>query len=894
MAAKQNNAEAESLKAQIELDNGSHSENFPYGGEFLLFALERLINGGKNSEFLRELFGNRKKRPWELIYKTEDGESFYEKYKGYPRLFFFELCRNNYNLLGIDDEQKEIICEVFKNIINNELEQLMEEIRLWHNDNLEKNADLIMFIIKNIEFIKEYSPKLIEYAITVIWNKFSNAEKERFSYHAYNFLKLFEKQLESLTISIKNELEEYSDSFIMNNLNVESRRRKIILPDGKEEEDLQFGKFQYGYEFFQSAIDCKDQAVNGFVFRKIGYPLFIKEDASDEETISYMINVELNKNISHCDEEKIHTDTDIDYIWKLVCRQYSGSLGRNICEKVKRIFAGRDDLVEKIEKIPIRFSEQLGEKFTGLAKKLRLLQAIGTNKAFYKAWEIVYNIPEDADIKDVSEIIDTCAIIITDLCEHFPRKFIRKVVNTQNRICIMSICNSENEAAKRLLFTLCFSNNKLPKFDKSDMLRCFNNSYFSNLLQILLAPQDYWDGNKKEITYMDSYQIKNIIQLMNRSEDFCKKALYAFGKDLKEVTFLSNEYGYFNKENIPIYKKDLFLFLHANGNIDAGSLYNMSHANFIEIILEKPFFLPENSKVLIHACIEHLSYFKRIYNYEIPGTIEEQLRNCLEEIYELSKITNSNRSYVTRQDKISFPLTIGSIGYAEHLLSRTDDMFSTAIENFIYNEYKIFLAENRKRQISKLLEKGTLQREEADKFTAKAEDWDTDYYAWSNKEVLQISPNADLEKLRANLEPEFMAKIFEKAILWVLNHKESELWLNAPWFGMQIFNKSYADCPSIWAKHLIKIADNWNGNENMLFRICFALGHLREPLGGKVPITLQKISENQKTDYARNLISTQRNLFNRENFNKGHHRTPSKRVELCKEELIKGQNKEVL
>jgi hypothetical protein len=233
--------------------------------------------------------------------------------------------------------------------------------------------------------------------------------------------------------------------------------------------------------------------------------------------------------------------------------------------------------------------------------------------------------------------------------------------------------------------------------------------------------------------------------------------------------------------------------------------------------------------------------------------------------------------------------------FAEYLLSRTDGMlFFTAIEGLIHCHYRAFLTGCRKLQIEKLLKKGTLRQEEADSLIAMAENLDTDYYAWSDEEIKKcLLPETDLEKLHTNLEPDFMVKIFDKSILWVIGHKDSELWLTAPWFGMRIFNKSYVDRPSIWAKHLVKLADEWTGSENMLVRICFALGHLREPLGGEVPTVLQKIAERQEDSDTKRRISIQRNLFNRENFNKGHHRNPLRRVELCKEELIKGQNREV-
>jgi len=275
--------------------------------------------------------------------------------------------------------------------------------------------------------------------------------------------------------------------------------------------------------------------------------------------------------------------------------------------------------------------------------------------------------------------------------------------------------------------------------------------------------------------------------------------------------------------------------------------------------------------------------------------------------------------------KIHFPEKVALLFYikTEKALSKIlellkeipndTDMFSI-LRDFGCDGYETVLIENRKSRINFLLKKGFLQQEEADKLIAMAENKETNYYAWSDDEIkkcLLPEPNLGiLDALYANLEPEVMVRIFEISILLVLKYNPNKLlpdskdFLNpklsrdtqtfSDWqpsfpfvsFIMQVFNKSYADRPSIWAKHLIKIAEEWKDRENTLIRICFALGSLREPLGGRVPISLKKIADRQENDSIKRLILTQRNLFNRENFNRGHHKNPSKRVERCKEELI--------
>jgi len=209
--------------------------------------------------------------------------------------------------------------------------------------------------------------------------------------------------------------------------------------------------------------------------------------------------------------------------------------------------------------------------------------------------------------------------------------------------------------------------------------------------------------------------------------------------------------------------------------------------------------------------------------------------------------------------------------------------------------YKDVLTERRKLQINELVKKEILQQEEANKLIEMAENEEKNYYAWSDEDIKKCLSGANLEKLHVNLEPEFMVRLFEMSISSVIKHKPTEqfgqIFLTQQYpFVMPIFNKSYTDRPSIWAKHLIKIAEEWQGNEDILIRICIALGHLREPLGGKVPVSLGKIADRQENEGIKKKLLTYRNLFNRNNFNKGHHKSPSERVRHCKDELIEGIN----
>ena len=342
-----------------------------------------------------------------------------------------------------------------------------------------------------------------------------------------------------------------------------------------------------------------------------------------------------------------------------------------------------------------------------------------------------------------------------------------------------------------------------------------------------------------------------------------------------------------------------WLHEHKEFNLQNIEFSNKEYRLCRDAILEKPFFFPLNSNENRIVMANYLSRERPFIDFCNETQNLYLSENVLWKRY-WQEIIEKTYDGFTQPKFDEKPLLPIISEYADYLLSRTNGIFSTAIKNTIYSEFEIYLAESRKLQINKLLKKKVLKQEEVNKLIKMAESQvgsQHAYYAWSDKEVkgcLLSDANLEiLQNLHANLEPIFMVRIFEKSIRWVIEHRDSELWLNAPWFGMQIFNKSYEDRPSVWAKHLVEIITEWEGSENMLVRMCFALGHLREPLGGKVPITLKNIARKQTDEKSKGIIFRQADLFNGENFNKGHHRTPIIRVKECKEELINGQNKEV-
>jgi hypothetical protein len=99
----------------------------------------------------------------------------------------------------------------------------------------------------------------------------------------------------------------------------------------------------------------------------------------------------------------------------------------------------------------------------------------------------------------------------------------------------------------------------------------------------------------------------------------------------------------------------------------------------------------------------------------------------------------------------------------------------------------------------------------------------------------------------------------------------------------------YPDYPQPWMKGICNIFENYqNIHDKWLKGLSLALGHLREPWGKKVPVLLNKaVNDPDLSDDLREFIKRQKNLFNGENFNRGHHRDPLRRVSDCRNTIFK-------
>ncbi|MCL1947399.1 MAG: hypothetical protein FWF51_09685, partial [Chitinivibrionia bacterium] len=255
------------------------------------------------------------------------------------------------------------------------------------------------------------------------------------------------------------------------------------------------------------------------------------------------------------------------------------------------------------------------------------------------------------------------------------------------------------------------------------------------------------------------------------------------------------------------------------------------------------------------------------------------------------------------------------------LISKIGNSFHSEKENDDFHEYREHLNKNRKRNIRKLLKNKLISKEEYQKLETLFQDEGYNYYYGLPDEEIKkcFEKDKDVEQwdlIHSQLESEIMPRVFKKSIEWVVNYRGSILQKEDKYIWMRIFTNSYADRPKIWAKYLIEVLEECPpDNHSTILRIVFALGHLRELLGGKVPLTLEKIAreqsdekinkdivvykdfltreEKQDDNNIEQKITEQRKQFHREKINEQRNKSSLERVEKCRNELIKGQNREM-
>ncbi len=105
----------------------------------------------------------------------------------------------------------------------------------------------------------------------------------------------------------------------------------------------------------------------------------------------------------------------------------------------------------------------------------------------------------------------------------------------------------------------------------------------------------------------------------------------------------------------------------------------------------------------------------------------------------------------------------------------------------------------------------------------------------------------------------------------------------------EFLQKVHPEYAKPWMSSICKLFENYeNISEKWVKGLSLVLGILREPWGKKAPELLNKAANDDRLSKdIREFIRRQKNLFNREKFNRGHHRSSLRRVADSRNSLFK-------
>jgi hypothetical protein len=697
------------------------------------------------------------------------------------------------------------------------------------------------------------------------------------------------------------------------------------------DENIEYAIRKAGAKFLVIAEDTRNENVNSFIKSQIGFPLFPPEN-DDLEYINFLLNVEVKKIGS-----AYYKNIDVSDIKKMIYKSIAGMIDeinwrskrafwKSINERAKdkhssatkeetkeekdkcsSILEGKgkdkDDFVDRILDISIVFPESIPMnkelKLITVYKKIDLLLKIGTKKALTSAWDIISEHCKTVKCNGTighqkcSDIIGNLYRSIFDKWgERFPIKLLRKAIEEQDEICIKTVIERAPDCSKkRAIFSL--GNFGIREKSARFLLANIDKIKNQNLADELLKKVKKWRDYDRDAGERERYKV--IIELND------------------------------NKFVLPEYKH--YILFEKRGNyVSMNSLSEWLLWSGGKII-ERPLLLTKyydtgmmnisNSKFLREEGIDReFKTAKEFWQY-----VKEK----------------EGEKYFNKKEFSELNLPIEP-EYEKYLLSKIGDSFYSGIESGDFHEYRVYLNENRKKNIRKLLKNKLISEDEFQKLeTLFQEEGYNYYYGLPDKEIKKCFEKdknvEEMDLIHSTLESEIMPRVFKKSIEWVVKCRDDILWEKAPYMWMRIFTNSYADRPKIWAKYLIEILEECPpDNHSTILRIVFALGHLRELLGGKVPLTLEKIAkeqsdkkikrqivlhknflastkeeqddsnieqkitetkEKQDDNNIEQKITEQRELYHRENINMQRNKSSFERVEKCRNELIKGQNKEM-
>lgn len=245
----------------------------------------------------------------------------------------------------------------------------------------------------------------------------------------------------------------------------------------------------------------------------------------------------------------------------------------------------------------------------------------------------------------------------------------------------------------------------------------------------------------------------------------------------------------------------------------------------------------------------------------------------------------------TTEPKIdtSAKIWVGNAGFRDAWCLQVVDAFSTSSNHGIAKEFESYLYATRSQNIHRL-KRNVLSEQQVESLKALASRGGV--FAWSMNAIQGCLSSSELsdqhwEKIKAELEADFMPQLVGESVVWLMRKTDVPLSLDSPWIGMKVFSQSFNDRPTVWARQIFTILQRNDLVEREAVRLTFALGHLREPLGGEVPMMIAALKD--RFPNAASILITQRKLFNGENLNRGHYKDAAKRVNAARLEVMKIQ-----
>jgi hypothetical protein len=847
---------------------------------YFIFYYKKLHPDEDLEESLTELFEEAKKQPSEIC-----GEDWlYNAYKNYPRLYLILLpwiwAKGNFS-----HKMKSFCYDIRKYIFENEFDEFLSELTEAHKDKS---------IVLPEDRADEYG--LLE----AFW-------KRPCSQWSPNDITYSPFQLGKLIVKFWNTEFREDVKCLLNNMAENVGNEKYYQDEDIDETE---GELEYHSKIFDD--------IRNYPLDDIANHISESNIRSDVE-LFFRENMWLKMKRSHKESEFISND---DLMENALNRKYSEY--RNDDTRLRALFSKRDDMIERI----------LG--ISDVKQQIYLLMCIGTEKSCKAAWNIVI---KSNSSEYYVHILNVCG-------ECFQLKYIRKEISKKNPLCIDGIWESINEKAVRFLFAILWKNivmgedtSLLEIKDVVAFRTKFRNYYFDSMVNSLSGSLTLYmlyiyailhsKENDCAETSDNLWVIPNVLEYSYVNEGRFDLFYEMFTKNnflsenLKNLVALRNDVDQQNvkfihslltalSENKEIEQEDMDkykrIFAKTYEGFDIYQIverYETSGVSQIRarVILNANYVVPEYFGYETEKKVEQLLHPKKSFHqFKADRKVEQfwhpdkmnislVIEKMLWKEY-WKEVIIEEKLEIYRKRSI-YPLLSMSIPiepeYEEYILSRTDDIFASALDTLMVQEFKYFLLEQRKKNISALKKEGFFDNDEEAKLLELIKK--ADHYGLSDRDIIDCLSEDKTDEwwevVHTRLEAEFMKHIFEKCLLWVIKFDKSELWENAPWWGMKIFSKSFMDRPKVWATFLFKVL-NGKLEEHELLRICFALSGLRESLdAGKVPKELKRIADEQNVEEIKEKLLRHYRLFNRGGLKKG--RPPDseeKRVKKSRKELL--------